>query len=58
MPKFVLLGDPPPVGENDTIEMVDDVARYDMVTFVRIKEGTVNVRVVNPNEYSTFQGTM
>ena len=58
MPASAILGNPPPVGTNDVIEMVDEVARYDMVTFEPAGPGKTQVRVVKPKDFATFQGAM
>jgi hypothetical protein len=58
MTGFVILGEPPNFDVHDVLEMGDDVALYDMVTFDQTGPGRVVMRVVKPREYADFEGRM
>lgn len=58
MPNFAILGTLPDMQADDSLEMVDEIARYDLVTFVRPEQGRLLMRVVAPDEYAEFQGCL
>ena len=58
MPGFRILGEPPEIGPEDTIEMVDEIALYDLVAFEQAEPGLVHIRVVRPQEFAAFAGNI
>jgi|WetSurSiteA1Bulk_404760.scaffolds.fasta_scaffold24687_1 hypothetical protein len=51
-------GDPPQIENEDIIEMGNEVARYDMLTFERVGPRNIIVRVVKTEEYVDFAETL
>jgi len=58
MKGFVFLGNPPQIESDDVIEMTDEVARYEMVTFERVGPRNIVMRVVKPKDYADFSETL
>ncbi|GAK56154.1 hypothetical protein U27_03116 [Candidatus Vecturithrix granuli] len=58
MPGLTIVGTLPDIQADDILEMVDEIARYDMVTFVRSEPGKLLMRVVKPEEYAGFKGCL
>ncbi|WP_432744957.1 hypothetical protein ABXJ76_05595 [Methylobacter sp. G7] len=58
MTGFAILGDLPPFGTNDVIEMIDEIVRYDIVTFESAGQGKTYLRVVKHKDFATFKGVM
>ena len=58
MPKFSILGEHPPLGPTDTIQIIDEVRRHDIVAFSSVVPGEYHIRVVRPSEFPTFDGAM
>lgn len=46
------------MGPTDTIEIIDEIRRHDIVAFSVAQPGKYHIRVVKPAEFSTFDGTM
>ena len=58
MKRFQFLGNPPYMEDDDVIEMADEFARYDIVTFERIGPKKIVARVLKPQEYADCSETM
>ena len=58
MAGLAIIGEPPSVNVNDVLEMADNVALYDMVTFEQTGPGRLVMRVIKPREYADFEGRL
>jgi hypothetical protein len=56
--RFQFLGNPPYIEGDDVIVMVEEIARYDIVTLARVAPKKLAVRIVKPQEYADCPDTM